>query len=32
MGAMPIIYVLDTDIIKEITVKQFSKFTDKVCT
>ena len=29
MGAMPIIYVLDTDIIKEITVKQFS---DKVCT
>ena len=31
MGADAAIYVVDTDIIKEITVKQFDKFVDKVC-
>ena len=31
MGAKPFIYVANTDVLKEIMVKQFGNFTDKVC-
>ena len=31
MGAKPFIYVVNADVIKEIMVKQFGNFSDKVC-
>ena len=31
MGAKPFIYVTNADLLKEIMVKQFGNFTDKVC-
>ena len=31
MGAKPFMYVANADVLKEMMVKQFGNFTDKVC-